>query len=70
MQIASYINNSLEINKSQRIAKPTIKRATSEDSDQPVHMRCLISVFVDRTFLLQALDYPNIFSYPFLWMHE
>ena len=44
---------------SQCTTKPTIRRATSEDSDQPAHLRCLIRVFADRMHLLQPLDYPK-----------
>ena len=38
---------------SQCTTKPTIRRATSEDSDQPAHARCLIRVFADRKCLPQ-----------------
>ena len=33
--------------------------ATSEDSDQPAHLRRLIRVFADRMYLLQSPGYPK-----------
>ena len=33
--------------------------ATSEDSDQPMHLHSLIRVFADRMYFLQPLDYPR-----------
>ena len=33
--------------------------ATSEDSDQPAHLRSLIRVFADRTCLVQPSGYPK-----------
>ena len=46
-------------NMSQRTMKPTIRRATSEDSDQPEHPRSLIRICVDRMCLLQPPGYPK-----------
>ena len=46
-------------NLSQRTTKPTIRRATSEDSDQPAYPRSLIRVFADRICLPQPLGYPK-----------
>ena len=44
---------------SQRTTKPTKRRATSEDSDQPAHPRSLIRVFADCIRRLQPLGYPK-----------
>ena len=44
---------------SQRTTKPTIRRATSEDSDQALHLRSLIRVFADRMYPLQPPGYPE-----------
>ena len=45
--------------KSHRTTKPTIRRATSEDSDQPAHLRSLIIVIADRMCLLKPPGYPK-----------
>ena len=44
---------------SQCRTKPTIRRVTSKDSDQPAHPRSLIRVFADHMYLIQPLDYPK-----------
>ena len=44
---------------SQHTKTPSIKRAISEDSDQPVHPRSLIRVFADRMCLLHPSGYPK-----------
>ena len=44
---------------SQHKTKPTIRRATSEDSDQPANLFSLIRVFPDHICLLQAPGYPK-----------
>ena len=44
---------------SKHTTKPTIRRATSEDSYQPAHPRSLIRVFADRMCLLQPPGYPK-----------
>ena len=42
---------------SQRTTKSAIRRATSDDSDQPAHPRSLIRVFADHMHLLQSPGY-------------
>ena len=44
---------------SQRKTKPTIRRATNEDSDQPVNLHSLIRVFAESMCLLQLPGYPK-----------
>ena len=58
-QRTQYLSDVTYNNLSQRTTKPTIRRATSEDSDQPAHPRSLIRVFADRICLPQPLGYPK-----------
>ena len=42
-----------------KLASARLACATSEDSDQPAHLRSLIRVFADRMCLLQPPGYPK-----------
>ena len=60
-------------NLSQSTTKPLIRRATSEDSDQPAHPCSLIRVFADRMCLLQLPGYPKSDrgeSLSYWWMYR
>ena len=54
-----YAQHIFSYGKGQHRTKPTIRRATSEVSDQPMHLCSLIRVFTDHMFLLQPPGYPE-----------
>ena len=54
-----YAQHIFSYGQGQHRTKPTIRRATSEVSDQPMHLCSLIRVFTDHMFLLQPPDYPE-----------
>ena len=52
-----FLYSSIKTHMSQCTTKPTIRHATSEDSDQTTHLRSLIRVFADGMCLLQSRSY-------------
>ena len=72
LQIEPSCYDTIQFEKSQR--KTTIyNKTTSEDSDQPVHPRNLVSVFADRMYLQQPPGYlkkdkQDLLLYMLIWI--